>query len=459
MGFAIVLILLVIGTIIFHFASPWWFTELASNWGMIDTTVDITFWVTGIVFIAVNLFLAWVVLKYNHRKGQRAHYEPENKKLEFWLTLVTTIGVAAMLAPGLFVWAKFVNVPDDAVEVEVVGQQWHWGYRYPGADGVMGRTEVSLMDVDNPFGMDPDDPNGLDDKLISDPEVHLLLNQPVKLLLRSKDVLHNFTVAEFRVKMDMVPGMITYMWLTPTRTGEFDVLCEELCGIAHYTMRGRVVVDTQEDYDAWLATQQTFADRLAVTAGDAAMGEAQFAACTACHGAQGEGNLAMHAPKLTGLDGWYIKKQLRNFQRGLRGSHESDVFGQQMAPMAAILPDEASMNNVIAYLQTLEDQPAAHTVDGNAARGEGLYSVCASCHNDEGQGIWAMNAPRLAGASDWYLVQQLNNFKQDIRGAHRDDQYGKQMAFMARTLADDEAISDLVAYINTLEGNVPRGSR
>ena len=119
MAFAIVLILLVIGTVIFHFASPWWFTEIASNWGMIDTTVNITFWVTGIVFVAINLFMALSIYKFNHHKGQKAHYEPENKKLEIWLTLFTAVGVAAMLAPGLFVWARFVQVPDDAAELEV----------------------------------------------------------------------------------------------------------------------------------------------------------------------------------------------------------------------------------------------------------------------------------------------------------------------------------------------------
>ena len=98
MGFAIVLILLVIATVIFHFASPWWFTEIASNWGMIDTTVNITFWVTGIVFIAVNLFLAYCIWKFHHQRGQKAHFEPESKKLEVWLTVITALGVAAMLA-------------------------------------------------------------------------------------------------------------------------------------------------------------------------------------------------------------------------------------------------------------------------------------------------------------------------------------------------------------------------
>src|SRR5688572_314841 len=126
MAFAIALILLVVGSLVFHFLSPWWFTPIASNWTTMDQTVDITFWVTGVVFVAVNLFMADAVMRYRHRKGHRAHYEPENKKLEWWLTISTTLGVAAMLAPGLFVWAKFVEVPPNAAVVEVMGQQWHW---------------------------------------------------------------------------------------------------------------------------------------------------------------------------------------------------------------------------------------------------------------------------------------------------------------------------------------------
>ena len=140
MPIAVLLIVLVVGSLIFHFLSPWTFTPLASNWSQIDTTIDITFWVTGFVFVVVNLFMAYCVIKFRNRKGHRAVYDPENNKLETWLTIFTTIGVAAMLAPGLFVWAKFVNVPEDALEVEAVGQQWHWSYRLPGADGEFGKS-------------------------------------------------------------------------------------------------------------------------------------------------------------------------------------------------------------------------------------------------------------------------------------------------------------------------------
>ena len=108
MVLAIVLILLIVGSVLFHLMSPWYFTPIASNWGAMDDTISLTFWVTGFVFVAVNLFLAYCVIRYRQRKGSRAAYEPENKKLEWWLTGLTTVGIAAMLAPGLLVWAKFV---------------------------------------------------------------------------------------------------------------------------------------------------------------------------------------------------------------------------------------------------------------------------------------------------------------------------------------------------------------
>ncbi len=451
MTLAIVLVFLVVGSVLFHFLSPWWFTPIASNWGTMDDTVIITFWVTGIVFVAVNLFMAVAVVRYRHRKEQKAKYEPENKKLEWWLTIGTAVGVVAMLAPGLFVWAKFVNVPEGAAIVEVVGQQWNWSFRFPGADGVLGTTDAGLITVDNPFGMNPEDPEGQDDVLIAGPELHLPVDQPVKVLLRSKDVLHNFTVTQFRVKMDLVPGMITYLWLTPTRTGEYEILCEEFCGIAHYVMRGRVVVDEASAFETWLASQPTFAEVSAQAAADVTAGQGLYAVCTACHGATGEGNQTLNAPKLAGQEGWYIQRQLKNFKQGIRGAQEGDVYGMQMAAMAATLVDDTAIRNVAAYINTLPDPPAPATVAGNVARGATLYTTCAACHGAAAQGIWSVNAPRLSHMNDWYLARQLQNFRARLRGGHRQDFYGHQMASMADLLADERAIADLVAYVNTLQ--------
>lgn len=450
MALAVVIVLLVVGSLIFHFASPWYFTPLASNWSAIDFTVDVTFWVCGAVFVAVNLFTAYCLIRYRHRKEHKAHYEPESKKLEGGLTAVTAVGVAAMLTPGLFVWGDFVRVPDGALDFEALGKQWHWSYRFPGDDGELGQTDVRYISASNPFGIDPDDPSGQDDRLVQHPELHLPVDQPVRALLRSTDVLHNFTVPQFRTKMDLVPGMVTYQWFTPTRTGTYEVLCEELCGVAHFAMRGRVVVDETADFEAWFAELPTFAETQARPVGDAQAGQATYGVCSACHGAQAEGNPNLNAPKLTGLGGWYIRRQIDNYRQGLRGADPADVFGAQMAPMAQTLATEEALENVIAYIESLPDESAPDTVIGDPERGRKLYTTCSMCHGRDGQGVWSTNAPRLAGMTDWYLARQLENFRTGVRGGHAQDFYGGQMGMMADSLRDEQAINDLVAYINTL---------
>ena len=450
----VMIVLLVVGSLAFHFLSPWYLTPLASNWDMIDLTLDITFWVCGIVFVAINLFMAYCVWKYRYREDARAEYEPENKKLEVWLTVITAIGVTVMLAPGLVVWADFVTPPDDADEIEVASQQWHWTFRLPGEDGEFGAVESRYVSVDNPFGMERDDPKGQDDVLIYSPTIHIPKDRPVRMWLRAKDVLHNFAVAQFRVKMDMVPGLVSYLWFTPTKSGNYEILCEELCGVGHHTMRGMVIVDEQEDYDEWLAQQPTYADILAKAPGDEVAGQAAYAVCASCHGQQGEGNQQLNAPKLAGQEKWYLRRQLEYFKTGVRGTGPGDTFGMAMGPMANTLVDDAAVENVIAYIQTLPDEPPTKTVVGDIENGEDIYNTCAVCHGQQGEGYAFMNAPRQAGLDDWYLVTQLKNFRSGARGAHSGDAYGMQMNMMAAILNTDQAINDVVAYINTLDGPV-----
>ena len=212
MGYA--LIAVAAGTVVFHVLSPWWWAPIASNWHYIDVTIDLTFWITGVAFVIILGFMAYCVFRFRHREGRRAEYEPESTKLEGILTVVTALAVAAMLAPGLFFWDQFIDVPEDAVEVEVVGQQWSWSYRLPGADGRLGAADTRRVSPDNPLGLNPDDPDGQDDIIINGGPLHLQVDTPVRMLLRSVDVLHNFYVPEFRAKMDMVPGMVTQLWFT-----------------------------------------------------------------------------------------------------------------------------------------------------------------------------------------------------------------------------------------------------
>ncbi|MRV71882.1 c-type cytochrome [Duganella sp. FT92W] len=311
---ALALILIVIGTVAFHFASPWWLTPLASNWQQMDDALMLTLYITAAIFIIINLFVAYAVIKFRHRDGLRASRESHNKKLEWWLIGVTSLGIAVMLAPGLDVYAKLINAPTDAMQFEVMGQQWQWHYRLPGRDGKLGKTDVSHISPDNPFGLSDQDPNGQDDVLVESQEIHIPVGRAVKVMLRSQDVLHDFYVPQFRTRMNMVPGMVTSFWFTPTRTGKFEVLCAQLCGVGHANMRSWVIVDEPPAYAAWLAGQPTFAAKKAgvsaaagaAGAGAGAVGAggdagatagadiatqgkllAQARGCVACHSADG----------------------------------------------------------------------------------------------------------------------------------------------------------------------------
>ena len=465
---AIVLLVLVLGTVVFHFLSPWYFTPIASNWTSMDDTVTLTFVMTGLGFVLINLFIAYCVIKFRNKDGRRAEYEPESVKMETWLTILTTVAIAAMLAPGLLIWGEVVTPPDDAAEVEVLARQWNWSYRLPGEDGQLGAVAVSHTTTDNPLGIDPSDPFGQDDIVIYDPVLHLQADQAVTFLLRSNDVLHNFTVPQFRVKMDFVPGQVSYIWAEPEVEGSDDLLCEDLCGVGHYAMRGRVIVDGEEAYAAWLADQPTFAETQIGLNTDVAAGQAAYAVCSSCHGANAEGNKAMHAPRLAGMDNEYMRRQLRHFKRGVRGSHEDDAWGQTMAPMAMMLADAAAINNVVSYIDTLSGQPQFNggaklglsaaveryepSASGDPTKSKALYeSTCAQCHGDLGQGVWTVNAPALTGLEDWYLASQIKNFRDGIRGRHADDLYGLQMGLVSNTMTDDQSIEDMVAYIATLE--------
>ena len=260
---AVIFAIIIIASIIFHFWSPWWWTPVASNWGNIDATIILSFWVTGAVFVGVCLFMAYCVWRYRYRPDRRAEYEPENKKLEWRLTWLTSLGVAALLAPGLLVWNQFVTVPKNAFNVEVLAYQWGWNYRLSGEDGILGKTDAKLVSYENPYGLNLNDPNGRDDIIVQDADLHLQIDQPVKINLRSLDVIHNFYVPQFRAKMDTLPGIVSYYWFTPTKTGKYEILCAEFCGTGHYGMRGTVLVDEKKDYSNWLAQQITFKQILA----------------------------------------------------------------------------------------------------------------------------------------------------------------------------------------------------
>ena len=253
----------IIGSVLFHIFTPWWWTDIASNWGAMDDTINLTFWIGGGVFILVCLFMVYCTFRFSYKEGRNVEYKPEDNKLEKILTVATTLGVAALLAPGLIVWNEFINTPKNALNIEVMAWQWGWQYRLPGEDGKLGIVQVTKISDENPFGINLDDPNGKDDVLIQSDELHLKTNRPVQILLRSVDVLHNFYVPQFRAKMDAIPGIISYYWFEPNKLGEYEVLCAEYCGLGHYGMRAKVVVENEQNYENWLEEQETFSNLIA----------------------------------------------------------------------------------------------------------------------------------------------------------------------------------------------------
>ena len=176
---------------------------------------------------------------------------------------------------------------------------------------------------------------------------------------------------------------------------------------------------------------------------------ADYSFCTTCHGTSGNGNPAIRAPKIAGIESWYLKRQFEHFRGGVRGTHPSDIPGMEMRPVAEQM-DDATIESVAAYVRTFEPKPPVRTVSGDVKQGRKLYGACAACHGGKAEGNSELQAPALAGQSDWYLVTQLERFQSGARGASAEDAQGAQMRAVVNALPDGAAIADVVAYINTL---------
>ncbi len=171
--------------------------------------------------------------------------------------------------------------------------------------------------------------------------------------------------------------------------------------------------------------------------------------CTVCHGTQGNGNPAIRAPKIAGMEPWYLKRQLEHFRAQLRGTQPADVSGMEMQPVAMQLDDKA-IDAVAVYVGTFAPKAPPKTVSGDEKHGRQLYTSCAACHGAKGEGNSALHAPALAGQTDWYLVTELQDFRTGLRGISTQDDSGTQMRAAASILPDEPAVKDVVAYINTL---------
>lgn len=174
-----------------------------------------------------------------------------------------------------------------------------------------------------------------------------------------------------------------------------------------------------------------------------------FMYCTTCHGAEGRGNAAIRAPKIAGMEPWYVEAQLAAFRAGWRGADPADMPGHEMRPVAAELSNEESMARAAQFVAAFTPVAPSITIEGDAGRGATLYAACAVCHGADGRGNEALAAPALAGQNDWYLATQIRNYRDGRRGTHKDDTHGATMRPLVTVLVD-AAIADVVAYVNSL---------
>jgi len=245
--------------------------EPASDHGvLVDQMLYVTLAVTFVVFVITQIALFWFAYKYQESDNRKAFYYPHNNTLELIWTVIPAIVLSVVVGFGIFYWFKITGpAPKDAMVVEVVGKQYGWEFRYPGADGILGKKYFKKVDAanNNPVGQLWEDPANHDDVYVEQ-EMHLVVGKPVQLVIGAKDVIHDVGLVHFRLKMDAVPGTPTTMWFTPKfttkemkqKTGNpdflYDISCDQLCGKGHWSMRGTIVVETQEEFDAWVASKK-----------------------------------------------------------------------------------------------------------------------------------------------------------------------------------------------------------
>lgn len=185
---------------------------------------------------------------------------------------------------------------------------------------------------------------------------------------------------------------------------------------------------------------------------DIESGKRSFAVCAGCHGFEGQGNALVGAPRLAGIETWYLDRQMRSFRDGLRGHIDGDVNGRRMAQMARVADNERELEDLLAYIATLPgDHRPPVTVPGDANRGSQLFALCTACHGARAEGNENLAAPGLTALEDWYLVEQLRLYAENLRGTEAADVYGQQMRSLASGFADDEARRAIAAHINSIE--------
>lgn len=237
-----------------------------------DEMLNVTVVVTGIVFFATQALLFWFSFRYQAKEGRKSLFYPHNNKLELLWTTIPAIGMLIMVVFGLKHWVTITApAPANAQIVEIVGKQFNWLIRYPGADGQLGKRNFRLInDANNVLGLDyKGDAHNMDDIVNQSGEMHVVKGRPVKLIIGSRDVIHDVGLPQFRYKMDAVPGITTTLWFTPSISTEemkkitgnpnfvYEISCDQICGNGHYSMRGTVIVhETQDELNQWFKSQK-----------------------------------------------------------------------------------------------------------------------------------------------------------------------------------------------------------
>lgn len=263
----------------------------SAHGGVLDEMFNITLVATGIVFILTHIALFWFAYKYRYQEGRKAKFLAHDTRLEIWWTAIPAVVMVILVVRGLNAWnAVMADVKDgeDYIEIEAIAQQFNWIIRYPGPDGKLGARDYKLTTAGNQGGQDFRDEKNWDD-FIPGQELYLPMGKKVRVRIIAKDVLHNFDLPHFRVKMDAVPGIPTYFVFTPTTSTaqyreqlrkypeyhepfdaaepngpkrwekfDYELACAELCGKGHYSMRRVLKIVSQEEYDAWAAKQESY---------------------------------------------------------------------------------------------------------------------------------------------------------------------------------------------------------
>ncbi len=238
----------------------------------IDQMIYLVHWLMLVLFVGWGTFFIVALIKFNRRVNPKADYAGVKSHLSSTLEIVVVVAEVVLLVGfSIPFWAKHINsFPNrpDAIEIRIVAEQFAWNIHYPGKDGKFGKTSIKLIDQqNNPIGLDASDPNAKDD-ITTVNQLHIPIGRPVIIHLSSKDVIHCFDLPVMRVKQDVIPGMSIQTWFTPIKTGKWEIVCAQLCGIGHYRMKGFLNVDTEAEYNAWISSQAPAAGGSGDSGGD-----------------------------------------------------------------------------------------------------------------------------------------------------------------------------------------------